>query len=48
MRKLKWYYLLAFVLGGFAVLGALYLVLRTTGLIYRLTPNSRKWVDYRE
>ncbi len=48
MRKLKWYYLIAFFLGGFVVIATLYLIMRTTGLLYRLTPNGRKWVDYEE
>ncbi len=48
MRELKWYYWVAFILGGLAVVAIVYIVLRSTGAIYRLSPRKEKWVDYEE
>ena len=46
IRNLRWYYLLAFFVGGIAVVAVAYFILRASGLIYRLTNNSKTdWVE---
>ena len=47
MRNLKWFCILAFAGGGLLVVAVLYLLLRSSGYIYKLTPdNDDKWVEY--
>ena len=46
MKKLKWYYLLAFILGGLAVLAVAYIILRASGIIYKLSSEKNKWIEY--
>ncbi|UCD62741.1 MAG: hypothetical protein JSW34_08215 [Candidatus Zixiibacteriota bacterium] len=48
VREIKWYYWLAFILGGLAAIAIVYIVLRGTGAIYRLTPRKNRWVEYEE
>jgi len=48
MRDIKWYYWVAFILGGLAVVAIVYLVLRSTGAIDKITPRRTKWVEYEE
>ncbi len=48
MRDLKWYYWVAFVLGGLAAIAIVYIVLRSTGALYKLTPGKNKFVEYDE
>ncbi len=48
MREIKWYYWLAFILGGLAVVAIVYLVLRSTGALYKIAPRKNKWVEYEE
>ncbi|MFQ5498805.1 MAG: hypothetical protein ACE5FH_03955 [Candidatus Zixiibacteriota bacterium] len=48
MRNIRWYYLLAFVLGGLALLSVTYLLLRASGLIYRITARNTDWIDFGE
>lgn len=47
MRKIKLFYILAFIGGGFLVMALAYLLLRASGIIYKLTPDSdSKWIEY--
>ena len=48
MRDMKWYYWMAFILGGLAAIAIVYIVLRSTGVLYKLTPRGNKWVEYEE
>ena len=48
MRDLKWYYWLAFILGGLAAIAIVYIVLRSTGVLYKLTARKNKFVEYEE
>jgi len=46
MKKIKWYYLLAFAMGGLMILAVAYLLLRASGIIYKLSSEKNKWVEY--
>ena len=48
MRDLKWYYWVAFILGGLAVVAIVYFVLRSTGALDRIAPRKEKWVEYEQ
>lgn len=46
VKDLKWYYLVAFIAGGLALMAAIYFVLRASGLLYKLTSNGKKdWIE---
>ena len=43
----RWLYIAAFITGGLLMVGIAYLLLRSSGLLYELTPNSdNKWIEY--
>ena len=46
MKNLKWFYLLAFIGGGLLIVAVAYLLLRASGVWYKLTPDSsEKWIE---
>ncbi|MCK4574244.1 MAG: hypothetical protein KAU36_07720 [candidate division Zixibacteria bacterium] len=47
MRNWKWYtWLLLIVPGGLIVLVAGYFLLRAGGVLWKLAPAGKKWVEY--
>lgn len=46
MKKLNWFWILAFVGGGLLVVALVYLLLRSSGMLYKLMPSDNKWVEY--
>ena len=48
MSDLKWYYWVAFILGGLAVVGIVYFVLQSTGAMQKIAPRKEKWVEYEQ
>lgn len=46
MKKINWFYLLVFVAGGLLMVAAIYLLLRASGLLYKLDRSDDKWVEY--
>ena len=49
MRGWKWYYVLAFIIGGLTMIGAVYVLLRASGVFFGLTNNSKTdFIEYGE
>ena len=47
MRKWNWFYILAIIVGSLFLISFVYILLRASGIMYRLTPDSdSKWIDY--
>jgi hypothetical protein len=47
MRKWNWFYILAIIIGGLFLISVVYILLRASGVLYRLAPdNENKWLDY--
>lgn len=45
MRDFKWYYWVAFVLGGLAVVVIVYFVLRSTGALAKIASRKQNLVE---
>ncbi|MEW6412074.1 MAG: hypothetical protein AB1483_06310 [Candidatus Zixiibacteriota bacterium] len=45
MRDMKWYYWVAFILGGLAAIAIVYVVLRSSGVLNKLMPDKKKMVE---
>jgi len=47
MRNLKWFWVILFIAGGLLFSAIVYLLLRSSGILYKLIPDDDdKWVEY--
>ena len=47
MKNLKWFWILAFVGGGFLIVAIIYLLLRASGTWNKMIPDGpNRWVEH--